>query len=68
MHQAPLPDMVKGKYRDPSTAGELYAKEVKEIIDKIHSQGKKVCVVYKRKCIVLITAAGMVCVVICFHM
>ena len=41
--QAPLPDVYRGKYRDPETAGQLYAEEVKKLIDQAHSQGKKVC-------------------------
>ena len=40
--QAPLPDVYRGKYRDPETAGLLYAEEVKKLIDQAHSKGKKV--------------------------
>ena len=39
--QAPLPDVYRGKYRDPETAGQLYAEEVKKLIDQAHSKGKK---------------------------
>lgn len=35
--------MFRGEYRDPETAGELYAREVKEIIEDCHKEGKKVC-------------------------
>ena len=42
MLQAPLPDVYRGKYRDPETAGQLYAEEVKKLIDQAHSKGKKV--------------------------
>ena len=34
--------MYRGKYRDPETAGQLYAEEVKELIDQAHSKGRKV--------------------------
>lgn len=34
--------MYRGKYRDPETAGQLYAEEVKKLIDQAHSKGKKV--------------------------
>ena len=47
MHlQAPLPDVYRGKYRDPETAGQLYAEEVKELIDQAHSKGRKVLIVF----------------------
>ena len=37
-----LPDIYRGQYTDPVTAGELYADEVKHIIEECHQQGKKV--------------------------
>ena len=40
--QAPLPDVYRGKYKDPETAGQLYAEEVKKLIDQAHSKGRKV--------------------------
>lgn len=39
---APVPDIFQGKYKDPATAGLLYAGEIKKIIDQLHSEGKKV--------------------------
>ncbi len=42
--QAPSPDVYRGKYRaghpDPATA---YADEVKDIIQRVHEKGGKVC-------------------------
>ena len=43
--QAPLPDVYRGKYRDPETAGQLYAEEVKVLIDQAHNKGRKVTIV-----------------------
>ena len=44
-HVAPVPDTYRGKYRDQDhpgqDLGEMYANDVKEIIDKLESQGKK---------------------------
>ena len=45
-HVAPVPDVYRGKYRDKDhpghDMGELYASDVKEIIDGIHKKGNKV--------------------------
>ena len=45
-HVAPVPDVYRGKYRDKDhpgqDMGELYASDVKEIIDGIHKKGSKV--------------------------
>ena len=40
--QAPTPDPYRGKYRNPDTAGQQYADEVKKIIDSATEKGKKV--------------------------
>jgi len=44
-HVVAVPDIYRGKFRDKDhkgeDLGELYANEVKEVIDKLHSQGKK---------------------------
>lgn len=40
--QAPLPDAFRGMYCDPEMAGQQYADEVKKMIDKAHSNGKRV--------------------------
>ena len=40
--KAPLPDPYRGLYRNPETAGQQYADEVKKIIDRATEQGKKV--------------------------
>ena len=40
--QVPCPDAYQGLYRDPSTAGQQYADEVKKTIDEIKGKGKKV--------------------------
>lgn len=40
--QATCPNPYSGKYRDPASAGQQYADEVKRIIDDITSQEKKV--------------------------
>lgn len=40
--QAPTPDPYRGKYRNPNTAGQQYADEVKKIIDSATEKGKKV--------------------------
>ena len=40
--QAPTPDPYRGKYRNPDTAGQQYADEVKKIIDSAGEKGKKV--------------------------
>ncbi|XP_011410196.2 PREDICTED: alanine--glyoxylate aminotransferase 2-like [Amphimedon queenslandica] len=42
VHLVSLPDTFRGQYRDPHTAGPLYAKEVKEVIETCHNEGKKV--------------------------
>jgi len=39
---APTPDPYRGKYRNPDTAGQQYADEVKKIIDSATEKGKKV--------------------------
>ncbi|KAL5463410.1 hypothetical protein EMCRGX_G032303 [Ephydatia muelleri] len=38
----PCPDPYQGKYRDPLTAGRLYAEEVKKVLDEMKEQGTKV--------------------------
>ena len=40
--QVPLPDVYRGQYQDPETAGELYAREVGQIIAEQDSKGGKV--------------------------
>ena len=41
VHAAPMPDPFRGKYRG-ADAGSAYAQEVKDILDKIHNNGKQV--------------------------
>lgn len=40
--QASLPDVYRGQYRDPETAGPLYALEVKQILEEQKKKGKEV--------------------------
>ena len=42
--QAPPPNTYRGLYCDPEKAGELYAEEIKKLIDEAHSKGNKVCI------------------------
>ena len=42
--QASLPDTYRGQYRDRETAGPLYAKEIKEIVDKQKEKDDEVAV------------------------
>ena len=39
-----MPDVFRGKYRDPETAGHLYAREVKAIVDDVTTKGGKVSI------------------------
>ena len=41
-HIVPLPDTFRGRYRDPQTAGQLYANHVQEAIDQVQSQGRNI--------------------------
>lgn len=41
VHQIPMPYLYRGLYRDPATAGKLYADEVLKICEKLFGQGKK---------------------------
>ena len=43
IHVAELPDMYRGRYRDPLTAGELYAANIHELIQSIHKKDKQLC-------------------------
>ncbi|KAK3612244.1 hypothetical protein CHS0354_039525 [Potamilus streckersoni] len=47
VHVAPSPDTYRGKYRDcdhpGKDLGEKYANDVKDIIDKVHAKGNKMC-------------------------
>ena len=41
--QAPLPDVYRGLYReDHPNPGEAYADTVRDVIDEVHSKGRKV--------------------------
>lgn len=42
IHQAGLPDIYRGKHRDPETAGPLYALEIKEIVEEQKKKGDEV--------------------------
>ncbi|WP_367388515.1 aminotransferase class III-fold pyridoxal phosphate-dependent enzyme [Lewinella sp. LCG006] len=41
-HIVPLPDTFRGRYRDPHTAGQLYASHVQEAIERVQSQGRNI--------------------------
>ena len=45
-YQVPVPDIYRGKYNDKNNPGDdfslLYAKEVKNAIDKVKEKGRKV--------------------------
>jgi len=41
VHEIPMPYLYRGLYRDPETAGKLYADEVRKICEKLSAQGKK---------------------------
>ena len=42
--QAPLPDIYRGLYReDHPNPGEAYADTVRDVIEDVHSKGRKVC-------------------------
>ncbi len=40
--QASLPDVYRGEYKDKETAGPLYAKEIKAILDTQRTEGDEV--------------------------
>jgi ethanolamine-phosphate phospho-lyase len=42
VHLVSLPDMHRGNYRDPATAGSLYAEEVKGVIEDCNKRGKHI--------------------------
>ena len=55
--QANLPDIYRGKYRDPETAGALYAAEVKEIVEKQKREKKDVaCFIHES----MLSCAGQI--------
>jgi len=41
VHEIPMPYLYRGLYRDPASAGKLYADEVHKICEKLSAQGKK---------------------------
>ena len=41
VHEIPMPYLYRGLYRDPETAGKLYADKVEKICEKLFGQGKK---------------------------
>jgi 4-aminobutyrate aminotransferase-like enzyme/Ser/Thr protein kinase RdoA (MazF antagonist) len=41
-HIVPLPDTFRGRYRDPQTAGQLYANHIQEAIQRVQSQGRNI--------------------------
>ncbi|XP_048760525.2 5-phosphohydroxy-L-lysine phospho-lyase-like [Ostrea edulis] len=47
VHVVPCPDSYRGKYRDdqysPTEVSQKYADEVKDVINRVQEQGKKVC-------------------------
>ncbi len=43
VHAVELPDTYRGKYRDPETAGRLYAEEVGDVIERLAQQGRALC-------------------------
>jgi 4-aminobutyrate aminotransferase-like enzyme len=43
VHVAPLPDVFRGTFRDPATAGEAYAAAVGAIVDRVAGEGRGVC-------------------------
>ncbi len=40
-HIVPMPDVYRGRYRDPETSGEQYAAHVRSAVDSIHKKGNK---------------------------
>ena len=43
LSQVPKPDMFRGQYNDPQTAGQLYADDLKAQMESILNKGNGVC-------------------------
>jgi 4-aminobutyrate aminotransferase-like enzyme/Ser/Thr protein kinase RdoA (MazF antagonist) len=41
-HIVPMPDIFRGRYRDPHTAGQLYANHIQEAIHQVQSKGRNI--------------------------
>jgi 4-aminobutyrate aminotransferase-like enzyme/Ser/Thr protein kinase RdoA (MazF antagonist) len=41
-HIVPMPDVYRGQYRDPSTAGKQYASHISEVLEQLRAEGRKV--------------------------
>ena len=52
-----MPDVYRGKYRDPETAGRQYAEEVRRIIAEQHVQNKTISAFIHET---IMTHAGMI--------